>query len=54
MIDSKLPAPLDDAANRRWIGVLGLAHATGMSFALRPCPARFSRPQWHADSESII
>jgi hypothetical protein len=27
---------------------------TGMRLTLRPCPARFSRPQWHADPESII
>jgi hypothetical protein len=34
MIDPKLPAPLDDAANRRWDGVLGLAHA--VKHGLRP------------------
>ena len=54
MINSKLPAPLDGAADLRWIVVLGLAHATSMGFALVLAQLDLPRPRPHPAVDSTI
>jgi hypothetical protein len=61
MTDPELPhpwMPLQIVAGRaegsREAAESGESMHSCMNLALRPSPARFSRPQGHADSESII
>ncbi len=54
MIDSTIHARTDDEASRRWIGVLKLAHATSMGFALFLAQLDLPRPRTHAAAESTV
>ncbi len=54
MIDSTIHARTDDEASRRWIGVLKLADATSMGFALVLAELDLPRPRTHGAAESII
>src|SRR5215210_9340654 len=54
MADSKPPHPWMTLQIVTGPASSGSSIHSCMDFTLRPCPARFSRPQWHADPESTI
>jgi hypothetical protein len=54
MTDPTVPARADDAAYLRWIGVLGLAHATSMASPCVLAQLDLPRPVAHGAMASII